>query len=73
MVVNAINRAVIVTSDGDFGCLVEYLYEKEKLLTVLSPRSATCSILLKRTARERIAFLDTAKGKLRARTKLHPD
>jgi uncharacterized LabA/DUF88 family protein len=34
-------RAVIVTSDGDFGCLVRYLYEKGKLERVLSPSRKT--------------------------------
>lgn len=29
--------AVIVTSDGDFACLVRYLYEEGKLERVLSP------------------------------------
>jgi len=32
------DRAVLVTSDGDFACLVEYLYGKGKLDTVLSPQ-----------------------------------
>lgn len=57
-------RAVIVTSDGDFYSLVEYLYKNGKLETVLSPSSAKCSALLKRTARERIHFFDTLRGKL---------
>lgn len=29
-------RAVIVTSDGDFACLVRYLYEEGKLERVLT-------------------------------------
>ncbi len=57
-------KAVIVTSDGDFACLVEYLYGKEKLETVLSPYFETCSILLKRAARERIAFFQKLRTKL---------
>jgi uncharacterized LabA/DUF88 family protein len=53
------DQAVIVTSDGDFACLVEYLYGKEKLRIVLSPGlSETCSILLKRAAHEKIVFFD---------------
>lgn len=42
------DKAVIVTSDGDFYCLVKYLYEKGKLLLVMSPYIKTCSILLKK-------------------------
>lgn len=58
------DRAVIVTSDGDFGGLVEYLYEKGKLLRILSPNRKGCSYLLKRAAREKIGFLEDAHEKL---------
>lgn len=61
---NNYERAVIVTSDGDFYSLVEYLYKNGKLETVLSPNSAKCSALLKKTAKERIHFLDSLRGKL---------
>jgi uncharacterized LabA/DUF88 family protein len=57
-------RAVIVTSDGDFYSLVEYLYKNDKLETVLSPRSEKCSVLLKKTAKERIQFMDGLRAKL---------
>lgn len=58
------DRAVIVTSDGDFACLVEYLNGKGKLETVLSPYFETCSILLKRAAGGRIDFLKGLREKL---------
>jgi len=58
------NQAVIVTSDGDFYSLVEYLYEQNKLRIVLAPHREKCSILLKRKAREKIEFLNTLAGKL---------
>lgn len=58
------DKAVIVTSDGHFYSLVEYLYLERKLETVLSPSSANCSVLLKRTAKERITFMETLRGKL---------
>ncbi|MBI4489027.1 MAG: NYN domain-containing protein [Deltaproteobacteria bacterium] len=57
-------RAVIVTSDGDFACLVQYLYEQRKLERVLSPYRKGCSVLLKRAAREKIDFLEDARKKL---------
>lgn len=57
-------RAVIVTSDGDFACLVRYLYEEGKLERVLSPNRKGCSVLLKRAARERVDFLEDARRKL---------
>ncbi|HVT37934.1 MAG TPA: NYN domain-containing protein [Gemmatimonadaceae bacterium] len=56
--------AVIVTSDGDFSSLVEHLHKKDKLETVLSPASATCSVLLKKAAKDRIQFLDVQRHKL---------
>jgi uncharacterized LabA/DUF88 family protein len=57
-------RAVVVTSDGDFYSLVDYLYQTKKLETVLSPSPGTCSALLKKAARERIQFLDVQRHKL---------
>ena len=57
-------RAVIVTSDGDFACLVRYLYGEGKLERVLSPNRKGCSVLLKRAARERVDFLEDARRKL---------
>jgi len=57
-------KALIITSDGDFYSLVEYLYQKRKLETVLSSSSAKCSVLLKKTAKERINFMETLRGKL---------
>ncbi len=57
-------RAVVVSSDGDFYSLVQYLYEHEKLETVLSPDIQHCSSLLKRSARERIRFMSNLERKL---------
>jgi hypothetical protein len=57
-------RAVIVTSDGDFACLVRYLCEKGKLDRVLSPNRKSYSVLLKRAAREKIDFLEDARKKI---------
>lgn len=58
------DRAVIVTSDGDFGSLVEHLYRKDKLEVVLGPAAGRSSALLKKAARERIQFLDEQRAKL---------
>ena len=58
------DRAVVVSNDGDFYCLVNYLYEKNKLEMVLSPNYAKCSALLKKAAREKIAFMNNLEGKL---------
>jgi len=58
------DKAVIVTSDGDFHSLVDYLYKNEKLRVVISPYVKTCSVLLKKSAREKIIFIDNLKSKL---------
>src|SRR3989344_1403771 len=41
------DRAVIVTGDGDFHCLVKYLFEQEKLKCILIPNRFKFSGLLK--------------------------
>ncbi|MEK7563803.1 MAG: NYN domain-containing protein [Patescibacteria group bacterium] len=57
-------QAVIVTSDGDFACLVEYLSEMEKLRMVISSHQETCSQLLRRAAKSRIFYLTDMRTKL---------
>jgi len=57
-------KAIIVTSDGDFYSLVDHLYQNNKLEKVLSPDTKNCSILLKRSAREKIDFIDNLRKKL---------
>lgn len=61
---NDYNKAVIISSDGDFYSLVTYLYEKNKLEIVLSPNIEGCSGLLKQNAKEKIHFMDELKDKL---------
>ena len=58
------NKAVIVTSDGDFYSIVDHLYYKDKLEVVLCPNKKSCSILLKSKAREKMMFLDKLRKKL---------
>jgi uncharacterized LabA/DUF88 family protein len=41
----AYDKAIIVSGDGDFYCLVEYLDEQEKLLRVLTPNKHFSSLL----------------------------
>lgn len=65
------DKAVIITSDGDFYCLVDYLYKKKKLKKVLSPTSSKCSVLLKKAAREKIDFMNYLKKKLSLKMKKH--
>ncbi len=58
------DKAVIVTSDGDFYSLVKYLYDSGKLAMVLSPYIKTCSKLLKREAKEKINYMDNLEAKV---------
>ena len=61
------DKAVLVTSDGDFYYLARHLYDNNKLLAVLSPHRKTCSSLLRKSARDKMAYLDTLKEKLAKR------
>jgi uncharacterized LabA/DUF88 family protein len=61
---NKFDRAMIVTSDGDFYCLIEYLYQKHKLLIVMSPNHRKCSVLLRIKAREKLIFMENLRDKL---------
>lgn len=58
------DKAIIVTSDGDFYSLVKYLYNNDKLRFIMSPYVKTCSILLKKSAKEKIVFMDNLRQKL---------
>src|SRR3989344_5122607 len=41
------DKTVIVSGDGDFHCLIEYLYQKNKLLKVIVPNKRYSSLLRK--------------------------
>jgi uncharacterized LabA/DUF88 family protein len=63
------DKAIIITSDGDFYSLVRYLYKNNKLEKVISPYVKTCSVLLKKTAKERIIFMSNLRQKLEYKEK----
>ena len=67
--INDYDKAVIVSSDGDFYSLVQHLYEKGKLEVVLSPDMENCSRLLKQTAKERLWFMNNLRHKLEYKKK----
>jgi uncharacterized LabA/DUF88 family protein len=58
------NKAVIVSGDGDFHCLIEYLEEKEKLLKVLAPTRHYSSLLRKFNQGNYIVCLDLLRSSL---------
>lgn len=61
---DAYDKAVLVSSDGDFYSLVRYLYDNSKLKIVMSPHSDTCSSLLKKTAKEKIVYMDNLRNRI---------
>jgi len=58
------NKAVIVSGDGDFACLIKHLYKNNKLAIVLVPNWQQYSVLIKKTAKERIDSLTNLRKKL---------
>ena len=62
--INKFDKAIIVTSDGDFHCLVEYLFKNGKLKRVISPNQQKCSTILLKASRGNIDFVDNLKTKL---------
>lgn len=46
---HAFNACVIVTGDGDFRCLVDFLLDRRFPVHLIVPNKNKCSILLKRT------------------------
>lgn len=57
------DKAIIVSGDGDFYCLVEYLEEKKRLLRLLTPTSHYSSLYNRYD--EYVERLDTFKRELR--------
>ena len=56
--------AVIVTSDGDFSCLVKYLNSTGKLKRLLASSRGGCSQYLRIAAGSKVDFMDDLKSKL---------
>ena len=71
------NKAVIVTGDGDFFCLVQHLIEKEKLEALLIPNRKKYSALLRfQECRPYLRFMNELEAKLgyrRAKKRPHED
>ncbi len=62
-------KAIIVSSDGDFYCLVNYLRKKNKLKCVLAPCKAGFSHLLDVASKGQVAYLDNLRRKLEFKKK----
>ncbi len=57
-------KALIVSGDGDFHCLIEYLEEHGKLLKVLAPTKHYSSLLRKFNQKNYIVRIDLLKDSL---------
>ena len=62
-------HAIIVTGDGDFYCLVEYLNKHRKLLRLLVPNVRRYSQLLKPFAANRLDFMNNLQNKLQVQVR----
>ncbi len=61
------DKAVIVSSDGDFYSLTRYLYDNKKMVAVLSPNRQKCSVLLRKSAKDKMVYMDNLREKLAKR------
>jgi uncharacterized LabA/DUF88 family protein len=57
------DKAVIVTGDGDFYCLIDYLKKQNKLGRLIVPNQFKFSSLLRKFASD-MAFLNNLRAKL---------
>lgn len=63
-------KAILVTGDGDFHCLADYLIKKNKLYKLLIPNQFSYSSLL-RVFKRYISFINLLKGKLELKKDRH--
>lgn len=74
------DQALIVSGDGDFTCLLRYLWQNNKLLGILAPYEKGLSSLIQKLAGDKIEYLRTIRKKveyrpirnMKARTKPMP-
>ena len=57
-------QAIIVTGDGDFHCLIEYLEENGKLLKILAPTNHYSSLLRRFNQKHYIVRIDLLRDSL---------
>lgn len=57
------DRALIVTGDGDFYCLIDYLIQHDKLFKLMIPNRKSFSSLYRKTM-DHIVFMNELREKL---------
>jgi uncharacterized LabA/DUF88 family protein len=65
------DKAVVVTGDGDFACLVRYLYGQDKLATLVVPNQQRYSDLLNHAAKEKMISFTSYRSVLSYRMRSH--
>jgi uncharacterized LabA/DUF88 family protein len=58
------DKAIIVSGDGDFACLVKHLKMENKLKALLAPDFKKCSKLLKIALPGKITYIETLRKRL---------
>ena len=58
------DKAIIVSGDGDFHCLIEYLEQKKKILKLVAPTRKSFSSLLRKFG-QYVVFVEDLKKKLK--------
>jgi uncharacterized LabA/DUF88 family protein len=68
-------KAVVVTGDGDFYCLIKHLIQKNKFKKLIVPNSHKYSGLLKEFTKDKIDFMNNLRKKLEYKNegRLHKD
>ena len=56
-------KAIVVSGDGDFHCLIEYMVQEKKLLKLISPSRKSFSSLLRKFG-QYVIFVEDLKKKL---------
>ncbi len=58
------DKAIIITGDGDFACVVKYLYDTDKLARLIVPNENRYSVFLQKVAKEKLDSLTNLQKKL---------
>lgn len=61
---NKLKQAIIVSGDGDFSCLIDFLHAKHLLKTMIAPNRKYCSYLLRKKNLP-LLYLDDVIAKIR--------
>ena|SRR3989338_206165 len=64
-------KCLLITGDGDFGCLVEFLKEEKVLAGVLAPNKEKCSFLLRNKTGVELTFLNEHYHKFSTKIEKH--